>query len=376
MKILIVGGGIGGVTAACALGRRHEVTLLERAGEFTPVGAGIILAPNALAVLDALGIDAREVGLPLEELRVTDAADRTIQTIRPSGGAGLPHTFSRPELHRQLLAALPPSVDVRLGTVVDSFEETPDGVEVQSTRGLERYDLLIGADGLRSVVRETLFGPSQYRYSGVTCFRGITRNPGLTCAIESWGNQARVGLVPLKGAELYYFLVHSAPERSDAPSFPGQFLSIYGQFGGLAPRVLEQIESLPLLHHDLVELERPVWGQGRVILLGDAAHAMTPNQGQGAAMAIEDALGLHMAVRDGIAGALERYRLLRESRVRKVQLDSRRIGDLAHIRSGALQKLRNGALRLLPDSLSQKQYASLVAPGLDLAERAAAARGA
>ena len=371
MKILIVGGGIGGVTAACALAPAHQVTLLERAEAFVPLGAGIILAPNALAILDRLGIAVRHAGLPLQELRITDQTDRAIQSIQPSKSeTGLPYTFSRPDLHQQLLTALPPSVDVRLGTTIDAFEETPAGVEVQSARGLERYDLIIGADGLRSQIRETRLGPSNYRYSGVTCFRGLTQNPGLTCAIESWGHLARFGMVPLKGSQLYYFLVHSAPERAEAPVFPAAFRAIYGQFEGPAARVLEQIGALPSLHHDLIELDAPVWGTNRVILLGDAAHAMTPNQGQGAAMAIEDALGLAVALRGGISGALERYQTLRDARVRKVQIDSRRIGELAHLRSRALERLRNGALRMLPDSMSQRQYTSLIAPGLELAAQA------
>ena len=142
-------------------------------------------------------------------------------------------------------------------------------------------------------------------------------------------------------------------------------------FDGFAGEVhdvlLRALEDLPPLHHDLEELEAPLWGRGRVVLLGDAAHAMTPNQGQGAAMAIEDAVGLERSLRDGASGALERYVALRHARVRRVQLDSRRFGEVAHWQSPMARWMRDSLLRIVPERVTSAQIERLVAPGVALA---------
>jgi len=148
--------------------------------------------------------------------------------------------------------------------------------------------------------------------------------------MEAWGGRARVGLVPLRDGLLYYYLVLTAPRRAPAPSWPTEFRQVFSGFEPRVMRLLECLTAAPPLHHDLEELDRPVWGRGRVLLLGDAAHAMTPNQGQGAAMAIEDTLALARILDVGAERALERYQTLRAKRVRAVQLRSRRLGAVAH----------------------------------------------
>ena len=380
MKALVVGGGIGGLAAAIALARDgHEVTVLEKAERFAPIGAGIVLAPNALSVLSSLGVDLSARGHVLAFMEVVDAHGTLLQridTTRFVGRYGPTRSFLRPDLHEALLDAVPMSVPLHTSATVTSLVEKRDRVEVtwRGTRGEEQggFDVVVGADGIHSSVRTLVLGELPLRYSGVTCWRGIVDGFPLPGAVEAWGGASRVGLVPLRGDRLYYFLVRRAPRRAPAPAWPDELRTAFAGFSGPAGRLVKALTERPPLHHDIEELEPPVWGQGRVLLLGDAAHAMTPNQGQGAAMAIEDAAVLATVLREGVLGALTRYTAERRARVRRIQLASRRIGELAHWEHPLACALRDGLLRALPLSLSDAPFRRLIEPGFALAQRARA----
>jgi 2-polyprenyl-6-methoxyphenol hydroxylase-like FAD-dependent oxidoreductase len=379
MDALVVGGGIGGLTAALALtGDGHRVTVVEQTPRFEAVGAGIVLAPNAVQVLAILGVDLSDAGRPLHRTEVRTAGGALLNAIDLRALArqyGPTYGISRPALQAILAGALPAEVDVVHGhrvDRVDRVDEGSGGVTVSWGGSRQRFDVVVAADGLRSAVRSFVGGPSSLRYSGATCWRGVlpleVGDGAVEAAVEAWGAGTRVGVVPIGAGQVYYYLVRSAPPGAGEPPWPEGFRAVFTGFGGVAGRLLQALAEAPPLHQDLSELDHPFWGRSRVLLLGDAAHAMTPNQGQGAAMAIEDAWALALALRPGTDGALRRYVAMRGRRVRRVQLTSRRIGEVAHQQVPALAWARNAAMRLVPASVGSRAVRRLVVPGVRLAD--------
>jgi 2-polyprenyl-6-methoxyphenol hydroxylase-like FAD-dependent oxidoreductase len=289
----------------------------------------------------------------------------------------------RAELHEALAARLPSGVRTALGVRVSALVQSSDEatLTVSDVGGASREvraRLVVGADGLRSVVRAQLGQDAPLRYSGESCWRAIVHGVAAPGASESWGARARVGVVPLpddaSGApRVYTYWTAHAP--AGAPEQPfDEVVARFSAFVGVARQVLDATRPEALIHHDLWETAAPTWGKARVWLLGDAAHGMTPNQGQGAAMAIEDGLALAHALvsaraldADAVVAAHAEYVAMRDARVRRVQLDSRRLGQVAGWSAWPLAWLRDLGLRLTPESMSLAHYRRLTAPGLSLA---------
>jgi 2-polyprenyl-6-methoxyphenol hydroxylase-like FAD-dependent oxidoreductase len=379
-RILIVGGGITGLALACALrADGHDVTVLEQTPQWAPLGAGITLAGNALAVLDRLGIgeQVRAAGRRITVGDVMDAAGRPLITAR----LDRPHlpalgdfwALHRADLHEVLLRSAAP---VATGTSIDSLDAGSDGVRVRRTDGaVQTADLLIGADGIRSQVRRLALGEAtSIRYAGYTCWRMVVPDRiGLNEAVEMWGRGARVGLVPLTGDRTYAFLVANAPPGGASGCGEALIAGLrerFRPFGGPAGPFLATLTPDDLiLRHDIDELSRPVWRHGRVLLAGDAAHAMTPNLGQGAAQGIEDVYALRLALRhegDDIRAGL-RYQQLRAARARAVWARSRTIGRVAQWSGAWRCALRDMLLRSTPSRAAVRNIERVIAPGLELA---------
>jgi 2-heptyl-3-hydroxy-4(1H)-quinolone synthase len=380
MDVLVVGGGIGGLSTALALSADgHRVTVVEQARRFEAVGAGIVLAPNAVQALAALGVDLTGAGQVLARTEVRTAAGGRLNAIdlQVLGRRyGPTYGIARPVVHALLADALPDDVELVLGEHVESVRETGNGVDAGwsgadgGSGARRRFDVVVAADGLRSAVRPSVGGPRALRYSGTTCWRGIVPLEAGDVAVEAWGDGTRVGVVPIGDGLVYYYLVRSAAPGDAGPATAQAIRAAFDGYGGVAGELVRGLTELPPLHHDLFELDRPCWGRSRVLLLGDAAHAMTPNQGQGAAMAIEDALAVTQALRPGPDGALHRYGTSRGRRVRRVQLASRRIGAVAHWRNRGAARLRDASMRLTPASVGARALHRLVLPGVELAAQA------
>jgi 2-polyprenyl-6-methoxyphenol hydroxylase-like FAD-dependent oxidoreductase len=355
MRITIAGAGIAGLTAALVLGRRsHKVVVLERSRTIDPLGAGIVLAPNAVRILSALGVKLESCGQPIRQVTIRNAAGAALETTeidRILPGAGPTLAFHRAELHQALLDTLDPGVELRLGTPLIDTAAGP-------------ADLLIGADGIRSTVRGQTCGMLPLRYSGATCWRAITANPGVREGFEAWGGAARVGAIPLTDGRLYVYLVLTAPAGGIRHSSIDGIRGSFSHFAAPVQAILDALAGIELIHHDLEELHAPVWGAGSVVLIGDAAHAMTPNLAQGAAMGIEDAAGLPQAI--AAPDPALRMHALRHQRVWRVQRDSRRFGAMAQWDAPAAIWLRNTLIRWMPRSLADRNYRAVVEPGMAL----------
>jgi 2-polyprenyl-6-methoxyphenol hydroxylase-like FAD-dependent oxidoreductase len=378
-SVLVVGAGIAGLALAGALrARGFDVSIVEKAASLEPPSAGLLLGANAVAAAGALGVDLASRARPTPSARITDARGRLLQeTPFPRGARDLAtYVVHRAALHEALVArAGAPAV--RCETTVSALVESDAGVEARfSDGGSERFDLVIGCDGLRSSIRALALGSDDPAivYSGYTCWRFLCADPGAPRGLnEMWGRARRVGFAPLGDGRLYVFLVADAPARAPAPPWPAGLRALFAGFSDPAPAILDAMkEAAPPLHHDLEDLARPSWGRGRVWLLGDAAHAMLPNLGQGAGMALEDALAAAHALgapgKTPVAEAHARLVSLRRARVDRLWRLSRRMGAIAQWRNPVACGLRDTLFRALPASLGRRSLASIIEPGIELVE--------
>jgi 2-polyprenyl-6-methoxyphenol hydroxylase-like FAD-dependent oxidoreductase len=334
-RILIIGGGIGGLTAAVALRRRgFEPAVYEAAPELRPVGKGIWVPTNAMQVLHRLGLAeaVRKAGWPLERIQVRDTAGRVLVDLDlRKVEAKYGHTtvsIHRADLVRVLADALAPGA-LHLGKRCTGFAPDGQGVVARFAGGAEaRGDLLVAADGIHSAVREQLLLWVPLRYSGLTCYRGIADlelPPELVRVCwEVWGGAARLGFSAVGPRQVYWFAPVTAPADSPLPSGEALTALLAGQYAGFPapiPDILRHTPPAEVVRTDLYDFA-PIgrWWSGRVVLLGDAAHAMTPNLGQGGAQAVEDAYVLadRLAGCAGVEQALSEYERLRLPKVRWV----------------------------------------------------------
>jgi 2-polyprenyl-6-methoxyphenol hydroxylase-like FAD-dependent oxidoreductase len=360
-RILIVGGGIAGLSLATALRRagRHA-ELIERAPTWNPLGAGIVLSVNAMAVMRRLGLadEIAAIGQPLGRASITNAGGSPLgatDLAALEARFGSTYAVHRAELHSVLLGGAG-DTSVRLGTTVDTLRVDGARAQVRTSDGREaEYDLVVGADGIHSSVRGQLWPERLPAYAGYTCWRMVVPRPaGVDATVEMWGRGRRFGLVALTRDRVYGFAVANAPPGGE-PESPDAIRTRFAEFGGAVPAVLAQIrEPGQLIHSDLEELPPGPWFRGPVVLVGDAAHALTPNMGQGAAMALEDVAVLAELLEGGLrlAEILALWHARREPRVRFVQNQSRRIGRVGQWGHPWLCALRNAALRALPDRLA------------------------
>ncbi|OJW18921.1 MAG: hypothetical protein BGO49_17895 [Planctomycetales bacterium 71-10] len=381
MKALIVGGGIGGLAAGIALRPAGwDVEVFERAPAIGAVGAGISLWGNALACLDRLGVlAALRPGATSETGAIRDARGDVLMAIRPEDfgttADRLVWMVHRAELHEALLDALGRDA-VRTGAECAAVGRDESAAWARFADGSEaRGDVLIGADGLRSTVRAALFGSTPPRYAGYTAWRGVCSfDPERLAPGESWGRGRRFGHLAMSAGRVYWFAVADAPEGATDP--PGgrraHLLDLFRGWHEPIEDLIRATDEAAILRndiHDRAPLKR--WSVGRITLLGDAAHPMTPNLGQGACQAIEDAVVLAEELADAtphsIPAALERYDARRIPRTSRVVLASRRAGAIAQWSNPLACKLRDVLVRTRFAARKQAEQVAwlLAGPGGD-----------
>ncbi|MFU8874185.1 FAD-dependent monooxygenase [Micromonospora sp. SL4-19] len=339
----VVGGGIGGLAAAIGLrAAGWEVTVLERSAALPETGTGLGIWPGALRALDALGVGA-EV-----RRRGRRQADGLIR--RPDGSRiaaidvgrlerrhGEPvHLITRPALLEVLAGALPGPV-LRFGAPVDD----PGSLA-------EAYDLVVGADGIGSVVRTVLHGDRcPLRYAGAVAWRGVA-DIEVPVGGETWGRGRKFGVTPEGPGRTNWYAAVALPEGHPPPADDREELRrLFGDWHQPIPRLLGALAADGVLRHEIRDLTPlPSYVSGRVALLGDAAHAMTPDLGQGACQALIDAVALADCLHDtdDVPAALRAYDRRRRRPTQRIAAAARWTGRLAHARR--LLPARDALLRL------------------------------
>lgn len=374
-RILIVGGGIAGLTFAAAL-KRHGASadVIDFAPEWRPVGSGIAIGFNGILALNSIGLGSavQERGVPLDSVTLLDSDGNRINGFRFGSvtdvyGASTTG-IHRGALHDVLVASL--ENNPRLGTTVTALRELANGVVAEFNDGTSaEYDLVVGADGRNSKVRELVFGQVDRQYVGYCAIRVvIPRPPGFEGMCELWGSGRRMGILPI-GEDLLYsystFLSARGAVRTPAENM-NLLRELFGAFAGPARYIVDSDPDEDSIHYgDIEQVILPKWISRRVVLIGDAAHAMTPDLGQGGSMAIEDAVTLARILADSneIAGALHRFQAGRYKRVRDMQRKSRQYGWMVHRRTApALAVRRTVVGRFASEYLARTTVAGLINP--------------
>lgn len=365
-KAIIIGGGIGGISAAIALKRGDfDVTVFERAPTIQEVGSAIPLWTNALNALRKLGVtDAIQMlGEEVNTAKISTwkgdiLVDTThVKSLRRLGTVSM--VVHRAELLDTLLAALGEE-HVQLGATCVGFSQDETGIDAHFEDGTQAHgDFLIGADGIHSVIRSTWFPEARPRYAGYTCWRGIAHIDRKGLETWAWGKGYQFGIAPMTLGRAYWFAQKYAPagEHEEAGKRKCDITDLFGDWHDPVPAVIEATQEHDILRNDVYELPHlRYWSNGRVALLGDAAHAMTPNLGQGGCLAIEDAVVLAdcLSSEADTVRALKLYEKRRRSRAQRVALFAQRIGQAVQFESPFLSGIRNTLLKHMPLDVALK----------------------
>jgi len=373
----ILGAGIAGLSTAIALRRLGiEAEIYEAAHHLEPVGAGIGIAANGVNALRRLGVEDELLpySYPLSFLAIYDPHGMPILRIGTEqqearhGSAQL--AVHRAHLQMCLLARLDPA-RVRVNKRAVEASPSHDGYTLRFDDGSSiRTRYLIVADGIHSVVRQTWWPGSVPRYAGYQCWRGIANMEGLGIheASEIWGPAGRVGMVPMTENRLYWFACING--RQDDPALRGftrdDLLRHFRGYTRLFNEILHRTPGERIIRSEIMDIH-PLdhFAKGNMLLVGDAAHAMTPNLGQGACQALEDAivLGECLSENSNVAQAFRAFEQRRLERTRRIMVHSRRLGAWAQLSSPVLCRMRDTLFRWLPHSVHQRQLDWIHAPG-------------
>ncbi len=376
MKVIIIGSGIGGLTAAIALRKAgFNVKVYERAAQLTEVGAGISLWANAFYAFDQLGIgnNLRAACQHFErgEIRVQRGhkpvgcftAQSMKNVVDTAPMIGIIH---RAELVGLLVDQLPQDC-IQFGANCIDVAQSDGQVIASFTGGMSACgDLLVGADGIRSVVRAKLLGDVPVRYSGYTCYRGISNRPA---AIDSgyvgewWGRGQRVGIASLTNNRIYWWATVNAPANTPVEDPARELSRLFADWAEPLPDILRSTPQNSIIHNDIVD--RPPtkrWSDGRIVLMGDAAHPTTPNLGQGGCMAIEDAVELptYLASGESVEEALKSFCNGRYARTTAITHESHRMGAVGQWDSLAACWCRDRTMALVMRLAGRRHLPSML----------------
>lgn len=368
--VLITGGGIAGLTAGIALHQKGvDFLLVEAVPEIKALGSGITLAGNAMRILKKLHIDewVKSKGNQITSMIIQDEKGNFISVMDMEKLVSMHDMYNiaihRGALHEILLSQIPEE-KILTGKKVRSVREENEKVTLTFEDGSEMAgSAMIAADGIHSVIRKQLVPRTEPRYSGYTCWRGLAENKwGITTeAYETWGPAGRFGYVPIGGKLIYWFACKNSSRGNDSMKRFG-ISDLADNFSRYPHPIVEIIQGTAeeyLIWNDIIDL-KPLkqFAFSRVLLTGDAAHATTPNLGQGASLAIEDAWTVAEVISNDPRDITLAFRNFEKQRLARAQFivnTSYRLGKIAQIENRLIARIRNSLFRIVPETVNQKQ---------------------
>jgi len=369
MKITIAGAGIGGLTTAVALIQKgFEVEIFEAAPEFKRAGSGINLAINAMQVYKVLGL----YDVIFEAGSYTSAMNITDEKLNPISVIDLKHfeekhkvqsvAIHRASLHKILLDQLA-DVPLHLGKKVKDVNEIDNEITLEFEDGTShKTNVLIGADGIHSAIRKSIFDNTTIRSAKQICWRGITKielpKKFQTELNEPWGKGKRFGFVAIGHNEYYWYALANYRENYQREYQDLDLVNFYSDFDPIVGQIIGSTAKENILTNEMLDL-KPLgrWYKNSICLLGDSAHATTPNLGQGACQAIESSLAFAncFAKHRSTQIAFQEFQKIRMKKAVDVVNTSWRVGKIAHLQNNFLIQLRNFVMSKTPNSIANKQ---------------------
>lgn len=376
MNIAIIGGGITGLTTALALSKFGiKAKVYEKSPELNEIGAGVWLQPNAMRIMDLIGIKAEieSLGFTINKMEIANKNLVPFKEIK-SNVVQDDYGNQTVAIHRGRLQKLlfeKVSDSVVLGKDYSGFQKQGDQYEISFKDGsTAKADIILGCDGINSKVRKSmpLLANANLRNSGQTCWRGITKfklpDHLYSKGLENWGKNVRFGLSQISEEEVYWFAVARTKDLNNIDYSKKEIAELFSNFNPLVKEIIESTDDKAIHKAELCDLERLfTWRDNEVYLLGDAAHATTPNMGQGACQGIEDAYYFsnlfHKMVKENLGSdlTLKIFEYSRREKVDYIVKNSWRFGKAAHspIGRGVLKTI----MKLTPEKVMSNQMSKL-----------------
>lgn len=364
-RIAIIGAGISGLTTGIILKRAGLDFIIYEADEtIRGIGAGMGLASNAMKAFEYLELDQKitEISQPLETFQICDPKGKALikidtERIEKTFGTG---NFSvhRADLHR-ILSQKIPSENIKVNKKVTHLDNRENEVKLHfSDNSEEVFDYVIGADGVNSKVRQSLNPDSTPRYAGYWCWRGVLKTDEFASYSSRayWGHKGRFGITPLIDNQIYWFACINTPLEDRIREYSIEDLR--KQFKSYPREVFKLLASTPedkVINGPIMDID-PLkqFAYNRVLLIGDAAHATTPNMGQGACMAVEDVAVLWDELKtNDLKTAFVNFEKRRLQRTKYIIKNSRRAGKIAQSSNSFVNYFRNNLFRILPAGITQ-----------------------
>ncbi len=367
MVIDIIGAGIGGLTTAIALKQKGIKTrIFEQAEQIKPVGAGLILANNAMQVYEKLGLRKiiEENGNRISSMNITKSNLKPLSKIDLSHFEQK-HNIKNIAIHRgklqQILIDSLKSTKIELYHKLTSIEKNANDYSLKFENGKQIKSIIIlGADGLNSIVRQNILPNNSIRNANQICWRGITEYKLPTKfkneLNEAWGKSERFGFVQIAENKVYWYAL-KAFKKSNNEFSSNDLEQYFNDYNSVIQDIIKSTRKEQINTAEISDLKPTnIWHKENVCLIGDSAHATTPNMGQGACQAIEDAFVLSECIdKYEITKAFTEYQRLRLPKAHQVAKASWIVGKMAHLKNPILIGLRNQMLQLTPSSVNRKQ---------------------